>query len=142
MLKSPLKPFSGKKADMYAVGVVLFRLYFGSLPYKGYTTQVTSSLVLKGLLLFPHKTNPNLSDFLRKLLTVDPNKRLSIEEALTHPWITNNGENIVKIEQLHKALPIQSSITVEDEKNAVVSVQLSVFYINILIVLCSRLYKS
>lgn len=63
---------------MYAIGVVLFRLLFGSLPYKGYNTQVTTSLVLKGMLLFPYRVNPDLSNFIRKLLCVDPNKRLSV----------------------------------------------------------------
>lgn len=78
ILKRPLKPFSGKKADMYAIGVVIFRLLFGALPYKGYNTQVTTSLVLKGMLLFPYRVNPDLSNFIRKLLCVDPNKRLSV----------------------------------------------------------------
>lgn len=127
---------------MYAIGVVIFRLLFGALPYKGYNTQVTTSLVLKGMLLFPYRVNPDLSNFIRKLLCVDPNKRLSvyfyifyyyyyqIEEALQHPWITENGKEHFKLQSdSENNVPLCERVTSEDQLNAMTPITLSVYII-------------
>ena len=35
-----------------------------------------------------------MKDFIIKLLEKDPNKRINVEEAVKHPWVSKNRKNL------------------------------------------------
>jgi len=73
------------KIDMWALGVVLYKM---SVAYK--PTQITGYKYGQGPIPFRKfdwkKRSHELQDFVTNLLEVDPEKRISAEEALQHPW--------------------------------------------------------
>lgn len=81
------------KVDAYALGVILYNLAFGYYPYnlnygdedydKVILEKITSKLEIKN----ESKFSSQFIDFISKLLQSDINKRISIYEALQHPWI-------------------------------------------------------
>ena len=81
------------KVDSYALGVLLFNLAFGCYPYNlksGDEKNITKiKEKIKGKLEI--KSSSNFSsyfiDFVSKLLENDITKRMSIYEAIQHPWI-------------------------------------------------------
>ena len=81
------------KVDLYALGVVLFNLAFGSYPYNlkngDEDNEETIKLKLKSDLKIENgnKFSPYFIDFLSKLLEKDINKRMNLNEAVRHPWI-------------------------------------------------------
>lgn len=87
----------GYNADMWAVGIIVFGLMFGSHPfYKSESLNLTSkdmhdlltSHTLGGIDV--NQTYSRVAkDFVQKLLIVDPSKRLMAKEALVHPWLRN-----------------------------------------------------
>lgn len=92
--KSHLKIKQAEKIDIYSFGVTLYYLFYGEYPYK--LNDVKSKEyenILKNIqnenLVFPdtRKISDKFKDFLIKILEKDYNKRLTIKDALKHPWI-------------------------------------------------------
>ena len=98
--------YSGFKVDMWSAGVCLYAMLIGSVPFKAQTMSQLQSLILNGKYDFKFQTHANsnkpnnplaassllsegVQDLIAKLLTVDPNKRLSAIQALDHPWLKN-----------------------------------------------------
>jgi serine/threonine protein kinase len=81
------------KVDAYALGVTLYNLAFGIFPYNlEYGDEQNFKLInekINGDLKIDNKDNlsPFFIDFVTKLLEKDINKRMSIYEAIQHPWI-------------------------------------------------------
>ena len=81
----------GTEVDVWAAGVVLFQLLSGYLPFDARTVRELFKKIIKGKADFNDPAwsmvSPEAADLTRKLLTVDPSKRPTPEEAMTHPWV-------------------------------------------------------
>ena len=86
--------YSGFKVDMWSAGVCLYAMLIGSVPFKAATMAALQELILKGQYDLKFQTSANcnkpnnpqaaanilsedVKDLLKKLLTIDPTKRLS-----------------------------------------------------------------
>jgi len=82
--------------DCWSIGAMIFFLLTGNLPFPGDTDNEIKARVQSGQIaecpMFD-KCSDDAKDLITKLLTVDPSKRLTIDQTLKHPWI-QNGENI------------------------------------------------
>uniref|UniRef100_A0A0R3RLB4 Protein kinase domain-containing protein n=1 Tax=Elaeophora elaphi TaxID=1147741 RepID=A0A0R3RLB4_9BILA len=80
----------GTKADMWSAGVLLYILLCGRLPFVG-TRQSVYEGITEGRYSHHGGTWQQISDsakdLLIRLLTVNPNNRISAESALNHEWL-------------------------------------------------------
>jgi serine/threonine protein kinase len=83
--------FDGAKADIWSVGIILFQLLFGRLPFQGANVYLTMKAIDEETVKIPSLSDRDLYDLLSKLLLKDPVKRLSADEALMHPWFTGQS---------------------------------------------------
>jgi MAP/microtubule affinity-regulating kinase len=76
--------FSPFKADIWALGVLLFRLVFGVLPFKAKTPEQILKKILNVGLRFPQtkKISGKLRDGIQRMLTVREKDRFSAEEVV------------------------------------------------------------
>jgi len=85
-----------KAIDIWALGIIVFVLLCGCLPFDDDSSRITSEVVIKKkfALRFPRWAS-NLSepakDLLTKLLDVDPKTRITAENALRHPWVSGES---------------------------------------------------
>ena len=67
----------------------------GYPPFVERPNKTLTQQVIEGSYTFPDKHWKNISeqakDIIRRLLTVDPTKRITVAEALEHPWIKVRG---------------------------------------------------
>jgi calcium-dependent protein kinase len=90
-----------EKADIWSCGIILYTMLCGRPPFCGKDENTIKAKILHSKLVFPQKDFKNISseaiNYLKKLLTYEPKKRPSAEEALNESWL-NNESNISNIE--------------------------------------------
>jgi len=85
-----------KAADVWGMGVIAYVMMTGRAPFRGRNNiGIFESSILKPL-QFPEKDaryhhklqlSDHFKDFIRKCLVKDPAKRISMEDAIRHPWV-------------------------------------------------------
>ncbi|MBA0695178.1 hypothetical protein Goari_005410 [Gossypium aridum] len=86
----------GKEIDIWSAGVILYILLCGVPPFWAETEKGIFDAILEGELSFESDPWPSISesakDLVRKMLTMDPNERLTAAQVLEHPWLREGGE--------------------------------------------------
>ncbi|KAG0236588.1 hypothetical protein BGW42_003243 [Actinomortierella wolfii] len=90
--------FYGYEADVWAMGLLLFTMVHGDLPAELRETDAKRKAAYqrrrRSARSFPFTLEKNmdsdLKDLLKKMLTVDPSRRLTISQVLAHPWMTKD----------------------------------------------------
>ncbi|XP_027059568.1 serine/threonine-protein kinase Chk2-like [Pocillopora damicornis] len=98
-----------KAVDLWSLGVILFICLGGYPPFSEETKKHTlHEQIIKGIYSFPKaywkSVSPEAIDLIKKLLTTDPQKRITVDGALQHPWISNDEKVIEKANQLMAAV--------------------------------------
>eukprot|EP00286_Rhodomonas_abbreviata_P019286 CAMPEP_0181293682 /NCGR_PEP_ID=MMETSP1101-20121128/3193_1 /TAXON_ID=46948 /ORGANISM="Rhodomonas abbreviata, Strain Caron Lab Isolate" /LENGTH=359 /DNA_ID=CAMNT_0023398281 /DNA_START=196 /DNA_END=1272 /DNA_ORIENTATION=+ len=97
ILKS--KPY-GKPADMWSFGVILYILLGGYPPFHDDNQRTLFRKICKGDYTFHPDywsgVSNDAKELIRGLLTVDHNKRLTVEQAIAHPWLGKTPEELAK----------------------------------------------
>ncbi|XP_078433052.1 CDPK-related kinase [Wolffia australiana] len=92
------------EADVWSIGVVAYILLCGSRPFWARTESGIFRAVLKAEPTFDEPPWPSLSneakDFVKRLLSKDPRRRMSAAQALSHPWIRNYNDTKVPLDVL------------------------------------------
>lgn len=88
--------YEGPEVDVWALGVLLYALVCGSLPFDGNSFQELFTKIIHGDYIVPEFVSPECRDLIWSMLVVDPMKRASLDQIREHPWIKQSGEPIPK----------------------------------------------
>ena len=80
--------YVGKHADVWSCGVVLFALLTGGLPFDHDDTQRLLRKVVSGQYTIPDWVPADGADLITRMLTVDPERRITTAEIQQHRWVT------------------------------------------------------
>eukprot|EP00062_Callorhinchus_milii_P021225 gi/632977723/ref/XP_007905506.1/ PREDICTED: serine/threonine-protein kinase SIK3 isoform X1 [Callorhinchus milii] len=81
------KEYDGPKVDIWSLGVVLYVLVCGALPFDGSTLQNLRARVLSGKFRIPFFMSTECEHLIRHMLVLEPSKRLSVEQTCKHKWM-------------------------------------------------------
>ena len=80
-----------EKADIWSCGIILYTMLCGHPPFCGNKENIIKSKILHSKLAFPSKEFKTVSsdakEYIKSLLSYDPNNRPSAEEALNNHWL-------------------------------------------------------
>jgi len=79
--------YVGNQADIWSAGVVLYALLTGGLPFDDENIQRLLLQVKRGTFTFPDCVCEPAKNLISGMLTVDPDKRLTIAQINAHAWM-------------------------------------------------------
>lgn len=82
------KKYHGLTVDLWSLGVILFALICGYLPFEDPQTSNLYKKIMAGEYKIPRHVSTTGHDLLSRLLTTDPEKRIKIDEIKKHPWFS------------------------------------------------------
>ncbi|OAD02267.1 hypothetical protein MUCCIDRAFT_120216, partial [Mucor lusitanicus CBS 277.49] len=115
-------PISGKAADIWSMGVTLYCLVHGRVPFSSEDLLGLHEMILNDPVQYSKNLSKNLIDLLQKLLEKDPSKRILMQDIRKHAWVTNNEQEPMVSEE-DNCHSILSEITDEDIRGAITSVR-------------------
>ncbi|TSQ58036.1 Serine/threonine-protein kinase SIK2 [Bagarius yarrelli] len=79
--------YEGPQLDIWSLGVVLYVLVCGALPFDGPSLPVLRQRVLEGRFRIPYFMTEECEHLIRRMLVLDPSKRLSVVQIKEHKWM-------------------------------------------------------
>ncbi|KAM9369068.1 calcium/calmodulin-dependent protein kinase type IV-like [Phaethornis superciliosus] len=99
----------GPEVDMWSVGVITYILLCGFEPFfdpRGDQYMYGRILTCDYEFVSPwwDEVSLNAKDLVRKLIVLDPQKRLTVQQALEHPWVTGKAAKFAHMDSTQKKL--------------------------------------
>jgi serine/threonine protein kinase len=95
--------YNTHSADVWALGILLFVMATGRFPYASDKDWVIKQLIQTGKLSMHPNMEDNVADLFKKMTTVDPADRCTVEQLLANPWLANKSQ-LVRSQSLTKRL--------------------------------------
>lgn len=118
------KGYDGRAADTWSIGVILYVLMAGFLPFDEPTMSALFRKIQKADFTYPSWFSPAARDLLDKILVSDPTTRIPLKDVMFEPWMkveesksadSSGGAPEVKItaEQMESAIEegVNESVT-------------------------------
>ncbi|XVF58324.1 hypothetical protein PTKIN_Ptkin07bG0057000 [Pterospermum kingtungense] len=80
------KLYAGPEVDVWSCGVILYALLCAKLPFDDENIPNLFKKIRSGIYTLPSHLSPGARDLIRRMLVVDPMKRMTIPEICRHPW--------------------------------------------------------
>ncbi|XP_051499478.1 maternal embryonic leucine zipper kinase isoform X4 [Apus apus] len=90
------KAYIGSEADIWSMGVLLYALLCGFLPFDDDNVMAVYRKIMRGKYSIPKWLSPSSTLLLNQMLQVDPKKRITVKHLLSHPWLMQGYSDAIQ----------------------------------------------
>lgn len=80
------KEYKAAPIDIWSSGIILYAMLCGYLPFEDDDNEELYKKICEGKFTIPKHVSEQAKDLIKKVLTTDPDKRISIYQIKLHPW--------------------------------------------------------
>ena len=118
------KPYHGDRVDIWSAGVTLYAMVVGKLPFDDEDMQMLIKKITNGVFDVPRTLSCNCKDLMKRLLTVDDERRITFKEIKEHSWYKGVKERDGKgINIKEVVIPVDDEVVMMIVKDGVGSVE-------------------
>lgn len=103
------KPYNGITSDVWSLGVVLYSLVCGTLPWTKKVLPQLLKEIQECNFFIPSNVEPGCKDLIQKIMDPNPETRITLDEILAHPWL--------------EGIPDAPLRTIEDDKQSEINIE-------------------
>ncbi|KAL2111411.1 hypothetical protein VUR80DRAFT_10134 [Thermomyces stellatus] len=81
-----LENWYNEKVDLWSLGVLMYEFLVGEAPFED-SQIMTKRRIVRCDMEIPSFVSPEARDLIKKLLVLDPESRLPLDDVQSHPWI-------------------------------------------------------
>ena len=81
------KPYNGQKADLWSLGVLVYKLFCADFPFKGKNEKELYKAIEKGKFRMASYTPEYAKKIILGMIVLNPNKRMTCENVLKSEWL-------------------------------------------------------
>ena len=83
------KPYNGEKADLWSLGVLVYKIFCADFPFKGKNEKELYKSIEKGKFRMANYTPEYAKKIILGMIVLNPNKRMSCEMVLKSEWLSD-----------------------------------------------------
>lgn len=88
--------YSSVKSDIWALGIILYAMFTGRLPFGGKNDNQTSKRIIEQEFHPPPYLPRGAADLISLMLVKNPSDRISLTGIRNHPWMQNVRHDMIK----------------------------------------------
>ena len=81
------RPYNGQKADLWSLGVLVYKLFCADFPFKGKNEKELYKSIERGKFRVANYTPEYAKKIIVGMIVLNPNKRMSCESVLKSEWL-------------------------------------------------------
>jgi 5'-AMP-activated protein kinase catalytic alpha subunit len=100
------KPYDGTKVDVWSIGVTLYTMLFGELPFDEDNPNTMYKYIKEAKYYINGLFSYQVKDIINRMLQPNSLKRISISEIIEHPWFQSGMQKYISLKTIHPKIYI------------------------------------